>query len=81
MPCACHNFNLTLCDTAHSCIKVVSFFGIVQRIYSLFANSTIIRKVLLDNILNLTVKSLYNTRWESLTKSIKDIIFQAPQSS
>jgi hypothetical protein len=29
MPCACHSLNLTLCDMAKSCAKVVSFFGIV----------------------------------------------------
>ena len=40
MPCACHSLNLTLCDMAKSCGKAVSFFGIVQRIYVLFAGST-----------------------------------------
>ena len=54
--------NLTLCDMAHFCVKVVSFFGIVQRIYSLFANSTKRWKILLDNVPDLTVKSLCNTR-------------------
>ena len=62
MPCACHSLNLTLCDMAHSCVKAVSFFGIVQRIYSLFANSTKRWKILLDNVPDLTVKSLCNTR-------------------
>jgi hypothetical protein len=33
MPCACHGLNLTLCDMAKSCSKVVSLFGFVQRIY------------------------------------------------
>ena len=65
MPCACHNLNLTLCDMTHSCVKAVSFFGIVQRIYSLFANSTKRWKILLDNVPNLIVKSFCNTRWES----------------
>ena len=40
MPCACHSLNLTICDTIHYCVKAVSFFGIVQHIYSLFANCT-----------------------------------------
>ncbi|XP_039027667.1 zinc finger MYM-type protein 1-like [Hibiscus syriacus] len=40
MPCACHNLNLSLFDMAHSCVKAISFFGIVQLIYSLFASST-----------------------------------------
>ena len=26
MSCACHSLNLTLCDTTHSCVKIVSFF-------------------------------------------------------
>ena len=65
MSCACHSLNLTLCDTTHSCVKVVSFFGIVQCIYLLYANSTKRWKVLLDNVSDLTMKSLCNTRWES----------------
>jgi len=40
MPCARHSLNLTLCDMAKSCGKAVSFFGIVQHIYVLFASST-----------------------------------------
>ena len=79
MPCACHSLNLTLCDMTHSCVKAVSFFGIVQRIYSLFANSTKIWKILLGNVPDLTVKSLCNTRWESRIKSVKAIRFQTPQ--
>ena len=39
-PCGCHNLNLVLCDMANSCPKAISFFGIVQRIYSLFSSST-----------------------------------------
>uniref|UniRef100_A0A7N0UCP2 HAT C-terminal dimerisation domain-containing protein n=1 Tax=Kalanchoe fedtschenkoi TaxID=63787 RepID=A0A7N0UCP2_KALFE len=79
MPCACHSLNLTLCDMAQSCIKAVSFFGVVQRIFILFSGSTKRWKILLDNVPNLTVKSLSNTRWESRIKSVKAIRFQAPQ--
>ena len=61
MSCACHSFNLTLCDTAHSCFKDVSFFGIVQRIYSLFANSTKDERFHFITFRTLTVKSLCNT--------------------
>ena len=39
-PCGCHSLNLILCDMASSCTKAISFFGVVQRIYSLFSSST-----------------------------------------
>ena len=77
MPCACHSLNLTLCDMAKSCEKVVSFFGIVQRIYVLFAGSTKRWNVLLAHVEGFTVKSLSNIRWESRIKSIKAIRYQA----
>uniref|UniRef100_A0A7N0SZK7 HAT C-terminal dimerisation domain-containing protein n=1 Tax=Kalanchoe fedtschenkoi TaxID=63787 RepID=A0A7N0SZK7_KALFE len=69
MPCACHSLNLTLCDMAQSCVKVVSFFGVIQRIFILFSSSVKRWKILLDNVPNFTVKSLSNTRWESRIKS------------
>ena len=39
-PCGSHNINLVLCDMANSCIKAVSFFGVVQCLYTLFSFST-----------------------------------------
>ncbi|XP_038971164.1 uncharacterized protein LOC120104314 [Phoenix dactylifera] len=39
-PCGCHNLNLVLCDIANSCPKAISFFGVIQRIYTLFSSST-----------------------------------------
>ena len=50
MPCACHSLNLTLCDMAKSCRQAISFFGVIQWIYALFARSTKRWKVLLDNV-------------------------------
>jgi hypothetical protein len=38
--CGCHSLNLTLCDMANSCRNATDFFGIIQRIYTTFANST-----------------------------------------
>ena len=38
--CGCHSLNLTLCDMAKTCGKAKDFFGIIQRIYTTFVNST-----------------------------------------
>lgn len=61
MPCAYHTLNLIVCDMTHSCVKAVSFFGVMQRIYTLFSSPPKRWKILL-NISNLTVKSFSNTR-------------------
>ncbi|KAL0444463.1 UNVERIFIED_CONTAM: hypothetical protein Slati_2169000 [Sesamum latifolium] len=79
MPCACHSLNLTLSDMVHSCVKAISFFRVVQRIYTLFSSSTKRWKVLLDHVFGLTVKSLSNTHWKSRIKSVKAIRFQTSE--
>ncbi|XP_019083998.1 PREDICTED: uncharacterized protein LOC104792657 isoform X2 [Camelina sativa] len=81
MPCACHSLNLVVSDMAHSCLKAISFFGIVQRIYTIFSSSTKRWNVFLKHISCFTVKNLSNTKWESRIKSIKAIRYQAPQLS
>jgi hypothetical protein len=79
--CGFHSLNLTLCDMAtKTCGKAKDFFGIIQRIYTTFANSTkkwyILKYILKDNISGLTLKSVSATRWESRIDSVKAIRFQ-----
>ena len=77
IPCGCHNLNLVLCDVANSCPKATSFFGVVQRIYTLFSSSTRRQKILQDNVSSLTLKPLLQTCWESQIESVKAIKFKA----
>ena len=61
-PCGCHSLNLVLCDMANYCPKAISFFGVIQRIYTMFSSSTKRWKILQDNVSGLTFKSLSQTR-------------------
>ncbi|KAL6530683.1 hypothetical protein OROGR_014543 [Orobanche gracilis] len=75
-PCGCHSLNLALCDMANTCGKARDFFGIIQRIYTIFACSTKRWDILKENVKGLTLKSLSTTRWESRVESVKAIRFQ-----
>jgi hypothetical protein len=61
---------------AKTCGRAKDFFGIIQRIYTTFANSTKKWQILKDNITGLTLKSVSATRWESCVESVKVIRFQ-----
>ncbi|XP_052625037.1 uncharacterized protein LOC111879880 [Lactuca sativa] len=75
-PCGCHSLNLTLCDMANKCVKGKNFFGFIQRIYTIFANSTKRWEILKDNVKAWSLKSLCQTRWESRVESVKAIKLQ-----
>ena len=78
-PCGCHSLNLVLCDMANSCPKSIPFFGVIQQIYTLFSSSTKRWKILQNNVLGLTPRSLSQTHQESRIESVKAIKFQDPQ--
>ena len=57
----------------------ISFFGVIQQIYCLFARSTKRWKILTDNVERFTVKPLSDIHWESRIKSVQPIRYQVPQ--
>ena len=61
------------------CPKSKSFFGVLQRVYTLFPSSNNWSKILQNHIHNLTLKSLSQTCWESCIESLKAVRFQTLQ--
>lgn len=76
MPCGCHSLNLVIGDAAMSCPQAVSFFGVIQRLYTLFSASVYRWKILCDNVPNFTLKSICETRWESRIECVKPMRYQ-----
>ena len=76
VPCACHNYNLSLGDVAKCCPDTITFFGILQRIYILFSASTKRWAVFKKHVPGLSVKPLSKTRWECQIDSVKAICYQ-----
>lgn len=69
----CHSLNLVIFDMSHSCAKSKSRFRVCQALYNVFVNFTKRCNILLEYADDLTLKSLYVTRWESRIVSVKVI--------
>ena len=61
-PCACHNYNLVVAHIAKTSPVALTFFGIVQRVYTIFSVSTKKWSLFRKHVSNLSVKLLYETR-------------------
>ena len=72
----CHNYNLLLGDVAKCCPDAITFFGILQAIYTLFSASTKRWAVFKKYVPRLSVKPLSITRWECRIDSFKAIRYQ-----
>ncbi|XP_047129470.2 zinc finger MYM-type protein 1-like [Hydra vulgaris] len=75
VPCGNHSLNLVISDSARS-VKSIAFFGILQRLYTLFSASVSRWKILIDHVKILHLKKLCDTRWEAKISSVKAVRYQ-----
>ncbi|XP_046742963.1 uncharacterized protein LOC124409411 [Diprion similis] len=73
--CSRHNLNLVVSDAAHSSVTAELFFGVLQKLFAVFAASTQRWQILKKHV-NISVKSLPETRWEGKINAVKAIRFQ-----
>ncbi|XP_013854989.1 zinc finger MYM-type protein 1 [Austrofundulus limnaeus] len=75
IPCCSHSLNLLLCDAASSNRECLTFFGTLQRLYTIFSSS-VKRWDILTEFVDITLKPLSDTRWEAKLDSVKAVRFQ-----
>ncbi|XP_054274622.1 52 kDa repressor of the inhibitor of the protein kinase-like [Macrosteles quadrilineatus] len=75
-PCTSHSLNLVISDGAKSSVKSTSLFGIIQRIYTIFAGSTKRYCIVSEHVQSLSIKQVCETRWEARISSIQAIRYQ-----
>lgn len=75
MPCGTHTLNLVVFDAAKGSVDAISYFGVLQKLYTLFSASTQ-RWAILKNHVSITLQMWAETRWESKVKSIEPMRYQ-----
>ncbi|XP_057214502.1 zinc finger MYM-type protein 1-like isoform X2 [Triplophysa rosa] len=75
VPCGSHTLNLVVADAAKESIVAINFFGVVQKLFTLFAAAPQRWAILKDHA-DITLKSWSDTRWESRVKSIEPLQHQ-----
>jgi len=75
VPCGCHSWNLVLGDAASSCAGAQTFFGTLQRLYTIFSCSSE-RWGILKSYVTISLKPLSETRWECRSESVKAVRYQ-----
>nr|XP_047123504.1 zinc finger MYM-type protein 1-like [Hydra vulgaris] len=76
-PCACHSLNLCGAQAAECCPQVITFFGIVQKLYNIFSSSPQ-RWEILKKYIGSSFHSMSQTRWSARVDSIKPFATHLP---
>ncbi|XP_034058243.1 zinc finger MYM-type protein 1-like [Gymnodraco acuticeps] len=77
VPCVSHSLYLVVADAAKASTDAISYFGNVQKLYTLFSAAPQ-RWAILKEHLTFALKSWSDTRWESRVNSIEAVRYQAP---
>lgn len=64
VPCAAHSLNLVVNDAAKTTFQTISYFNLIQELYNFFSSSTYRWDIFKNEVTNLTIKSVSETRWE-----------------
>ncbi|KAK0144203.1 Zinc finger MYM-type protein 1 [Merluccius polli] len=78
VPCRAHTVNLVVADAAKSSADATSYFGYLQKLFTLFSASTQ-RWSILKKHVSTTLKSWSDTRWESRINSVEAVRYQAAE--
>ncbi len=77
--CGAHTLNLVVCDAAKGSVDTMSYFGVLQKLYTLFSASSQIWAILKNHV-SVTLKMWAETRWESKVKSVEPMRYQGTVS-
>ena len=76
-PCGCHSLNLCGVHSAECCPQVITFFGVVQKLYNLFSSSSQRWEILTSSV-GCSLHEPSETRWSARVDSVKPFAAHLP---
>ena len=77
LTCGCHNLNLCGVHSAECCPQVITFFGVVQKLYNLFSSSPQRWEILTSSV-GCSLHNPSETRWSARVDSVKPFAAHFP---
>ena len=76
-PCGCHSLNMCGVHSAECCAQVITFFGVVQKLYNLFSSSPQRWEILTSSV-GCSLHNPSETRWSARVDSVKPLATHLP---
>ena len=76
-PCGCHSLNLCGVHSAECCPQVITFFGVVQKLYNLYSSSPQKWEILTSSV-GCSLHNPSETRWSARVDSVKPFAAHLP---